>query len=106
MEDELLKAPWGSPDTSGSSHFSEKKRKEERDYISFDDDACVLVKTVVEYNTNIKICATTFSKWSEGRQFDCGHLNTRVLRVGPRTKCFMQKGPRADLPSRNHEERW
>lgn len=27
MDDELLKAPWESPDTSGSSHFSEKKRK-------------------------------------------------------------------------------
>jgi hypothetical protein len=27
MEDELLKAAWCSPDTRGSSHFSEKKRK-------------------------------------------------------------------------------
>lgn len=55
MEDELLKATWGSPDTSGSSHFSEEKRKEKREIKYLKIMMWILVKTVVEYRTNITI---------------------------------------------------
>lgn len=111
IEDELLKATWESPDTSGSSHFSEKKRQRQIHKRSLNNDWLVFLKIITDYITNFKICDTTFSKRSEFRQLDFNNskdhrnnLNNPLL-FKSMTKCFIPQGLESDLPSQNREGR-